>query len=195
MRSASLSTPLRLRQGGNRVRRRDRGQAVSISCPRSRGVHRRLLYSYVPYHNICNREADLGGPSKIRLDLARPFRLAGEVRCAGEKIRLQVDGVPDDIALKFARTFIQGKLHLRNDRISGVMSVIGTKRTSLSHSSMSAFGGKADIAQDERRSHPGIIFRSSTWAASFFLKRSTQRRLQNEWRTYWWRTRPNLPPH
>ena len=28
--------------------------------------------------------------------------------------------------------------------------------------SMFAFGGKADIAQDERRSHPGIIFRSST---------------------------------
>ena len=37
-----------LRQGENRVRRRDRRQAVSISCPRRRGVHRRLLYSYVP---------------------------------------------------------------------------------------------------------------------------------------------------
>ena len=33
---------------------------------------------------------------------------------------------------------------------------------------MSAFVGKADIDQDERRSHPGIIFRSSTLSGKLF---------------------------
>ena len=44
----SIELHLRLRQGENRVRRRDRRQAVFISCPRRRGIHRRLLHSYVP---------------------------------------------------------------------------------------------------------------------------------------------------
>jgi hypothetical protein len=52
-------------------------------------------------------------------------------------------GVGARVALQFRRGFYLSPIGGSNSR--EFMSVIGTKRTSRSHSSMSAFGGKADM--------------------------------------------------